>query len=290
MIEIVYRYDPKQPRQYRQPGTPAEAKSMLEQGNRAFAELLSDASVGGPVRQVIPFDPRDLGMGEEAGTGPAQKPFAAVLGCSDARVPTEMVFRQGSNSLFVVRVAGNVVGNESLGSLQYAVQHFAGSMKMVIVLAHSRCGAVTAAVDAYLKPAHYLPLAADAPLKTIVDAILVPVRGAAMSLEETHGSQVAMEAGYRDALVAAAVVLNAAWAAYALRHVVGPERESDIDVMYSIYDLDSRYLRLPLAESAPFAAEEMGLFPAPKELEEFRTLARAVCGGGQIASLLGRRP
>jgi len=224
-------------------------------------------------------------MGEEAGIGPAQKPFAAVLGCSDARVPTEMVFRQGSNSLFVVRVAGNVVGTEALGSLQYAVQHFASSMKMIVVLAHSRCGAVTAAVDAYLQPGCYIPLAADAPLKTIVDAILVPVRSAALSLEETHGSQVAGEPCYRDALIAVSVVLNAAWAAFALRHVVG---QGDIDVMFSIYDLDSRYLRLPLAESAPFAAEELGLFPAPRVPEEFRDLARGVCAGGYVGKLLGR--
>ena len=85
-------------------------------------------------------------------------------------------------------------------------------------------------------------------------------------------------------------MINAAWAAFALTHVVGPERASDIDVVFSVYDLDSRYLRLTLAESAPFAPEEMGLFPAPKEIEQFRDLGRAVCGGGYVGRLLGRRP
>jgi hypothetical protein len=122
-------YDPKQPTQERQPGTPGDARNLLEQGNRAFAELLSDLEAGGLMRQVIPFDPRDLGLGEESGIGPAQKPFAAVLGCSDARVPTEMVLRQRSNALFVARVAGNVVG----GGL------WAASVTRSAFAAHSNC-------------------------------------------------------------------------------------------------------------------------------------------------------
>ena len=288
MIEIVYRYDPNQPTQQRQPGTPGEARSLLEQGNRAFAELLSDVETGGLKRQVIPFDPRDLGLGEESGTGPAQRPFAAVLGCSDARVPTEMVLRQRSNALFVARVAGNVVGGEALGSLCYAVQHFAISLKLLLVLAHSRCGAVTAAVDAYLEPRNYLPLAAEVSLKSIVDSILVAVRSAALGLEETHGSQVARKPGYRDALVTVSVVLNAAWGAFALRHLVAPDRQGDIDVMFSVYDLDSRYLRLPLEASAPFAAGEVGLFPAPEEPEEFRNLVRSISEGRYVEKLLGQ--
>jgi carbonic anhydrase len=286
MIEIVYRYDPGQPGQRRQPDTPDEARRLLEQGNRTFAELLTGGATG-PARQVIPFDLGDIGWGEEIGMGPEQTPFAAVLGCSDARVPTEMIFRQGSNSMFVVRVAGNIVGNEVLGSIRYAVQQFTGSLKLVVVLAHFRCGAVTAAVDAYLTPRHYLPLAAEVPLKSIVDAILVAVRSAALGLEDAHGPQVTKQPGYRAALIAASVVLNAAWAAFALRHLVGPERQNEIEVMFSVYDLDSRYLRLPLAASAPFSAEEMGLFPAPKQPEEFRNLVGTVCRGAYVERLLG---
>src|SRR5262245_38706666 len=116
MIEIVYRYDPEQPKQTRQPSTPGEARRLLESGKRTFADLLSGTGGGEPVRQVIPLTPRDIGWGDQLGVAPAQAPFAAVLGCSDARVPTEMVFQQGSNSLFVVRVAGNIVGSETLAS------------------------------------------------------------------------------------------------------------------------------------------------------------------------------
>ena len=86
------------------------------------------------------------------GEMPKAAPFAVVVGCSDARVPTEMIFGQGFNDLFVIRVAGNVLGDECLGSVDYALNALSDSVKVLIVLGHSGCGAVTAAVDAYLKP------------------------------------------------------------------------------------------------------------------------------------------
>jgi carbonic anhydrase len=74
----------------------------------------------------------------------AQHPFATILGCSDSRVPPEMVFDQGPGDLFVVRVAGNVVGTETLGSLGYALEHLA--TPLFVVLGHEGCGAVQAAL------------------------------------------------------------------------------------------------------------------------------------------------
>jgi hypothetical protein len=59
------------------------------------------------IQQVIPVDPRDLGLVSGSGKAPKQRPFAAILGCSDARVPVELIFNEGPNDLFVVRVAGN---------------------------------------------------------------------------------------------------------------------------------------------------------------------------------------
>ena len=91
-----------------------------------------------------------LGCVEGENRGPKQRPFAAVLGCSDARVPIELIFNEGPNDLFVIRVAGNGLGSEVLGSLKYAVEHLGGSMKIVAVLGHSGCGAVSSAVDVYL--------------------------------------------------------------------------------------------------------------------------------------------
>jgi len=72
-----------------------------------------------------------------------QHPFAAILCCSDSRVPPEVVFDQGLGDLFIVRVAGNVINNEGLGSLEYTVDHL--GTRLILVLGHQRCGAVDAA-------------------------------------------------------------------------------------------------------------------------------------------------
>ena len=73
-----------------------------------------------------------------------QHPFAAILGCTDSRVPPEIIFDQGLGNLFTVRIAGNIVDNASLGSLEYAVQHL--GVPLIVVLGHSCCGAVQAAL------------------------------------------------------------------------------------------------------------------------------------------------
>lgn len=75
----------------------------------------------------------------------AQRPFAVVLSCSDSRVPPEVVFDQGLGDLFVVRVAGNVVDDSVLGSLEYAVEHLGA--KLILVMGHERCGAVSATLQ-----------------------------------------------------------------------------------------------------------------------------------------------
>ena len=72
-----------------------------------------------------------------------QHPFAAIVSCSDSRVPPEIVFDQGLGDLFVVRVAGNVINDEGLGSIEYAVDHL--GTRLILVLGHQRCGAVDAA-------------------------------------------------------------------------------------------------------------------------------------------------
>jgi carbonic anhydrase len=76
----------------------------------------------------------------------SQQPFATILACSDSRVPPELVFDLGFGDLFVIRVAGNIVATDVLGSLQYATRHL--HTPVVVVMGHESCGAVTAAVDA----------------------------------------------------------------------------------------------------------------------------------------------
>ncbi len=120
------------------------------------------------------------GQAEHPGTGlnrrteiaHDQRPFAVVLGCSDSRVPAELVFDQGLGDLFVVRVAGNFAGdNKALGSIEYAVLYL--GVRLVLVLGHERCGAVTAALEVATAgvdlPGH---------LYAVVDDILPAVRDA----------------------------------------------------------------------------------------------------------------
>jgi len=112
------------------PHRAGEALERLLTGNRRFA-------TGAPT-----FPNQTPARRQELVAG--QKPFAAILGCSDSRVPPEIIFDQGLGDLFVVRVAGDIVDNASLGSLEYAVEHL--GVPLILVLGHSGCGAVQAAV------------------------------------------------------------------------------------------------------------------------------------------------
>jgi carbonic anhydrase len=85
-----------------------------------------------------------------------QHPFAVILSCSDSRVPPEIVFDQGLGDLFVIRVAGNIVDNDALGSIEYAVEHL--GVKYIMVLGHERCGAVDATVKGGHAPGHIASL------------------------------------------------------------------------------------------------------------------------------------
>jgi carbonic anhydrase len=94
-----------------------------------------------------------------------QHPLATVLTCSDSRVPAEIIFDQGIGDIFVIRVAGNVAATDEIGSIEYAVDHLAAPL--VVVLGHSQCGAVTAVVDDTKLPPNIASLVA--PIKPAVD-------------------------------------------------------------------------------------------------------------------------
>src|SRR5271170_4619008 len=132
MFDIIYRFDPAQPVVRQLPADANEACRRLAEGNLEFASVLGNSPETVPAgSRVVLFDLEDIGIGT-AGGAPRQQPFAVVLGCSDARVPTELVFNRACNELFVVRVAGNLLGQEVLGSIDYAVQHFATSLKLLV--------------------------------------------------------------------------------------------------------------------------------------------------------------
>ena len=110
----------------------------------------------------------------------------------------------------MIRVAGNVLGSEVLGSLHYAVENLAKTLRLIVVLGHSGCGAVSTAVDLFLNPRDYLQLATAHSLRSILDRLLVVIQACAKKLVETFGPDVVHRHGYRMALVEAAIVANAA--------------------------------------------------------------------------------
>lgn len=88
---------------------------------------------------------KDLSLGRRIQLVKGQHPFAVIVGCSDSRVPPEIIFDQALGDLFVVRVAGNVVGKIEIGSVEYAVEHL--NVPLVVVVGHQKCGAVEATID-----------------------------------------------------------------------------------------------------------------------------------------------
>jgi carbonic anhydrase len=120
------------PRGVARPTDAAAALAQLKQGNARF--------VSGKLRHAH----QAAAWRKHLTAG--QHPFATILACSDSRVPPELVFDQGFGDLFVIRVAGNIVSLDVLGSLQYATQHL--QTPLIVVMGHESCGAVTAAVDA----------------------------------------------------------------------------------------------------------------------------------------------
>jgi carbonic anhydrase len=114
-----------------------DALGLLRDGNRRFvADRERDARVGATRRNELTD---------------RQEPFAIVLGCSDSRVPAEIVFDQGLGDLFVIRVAGNIVAPSQIGSVEFAAERF--HTRLVVVLGHSGCGAIEATLDELKRPA-----------------------------------------------------------------------------------------------------------------------------------------
>jgi len=158
-----------------------EALARLREGNRRFVEN-GAASGGRP--------------------GPAQQPFAIVLGCSDSRVPAEMIFGQGFGDLFVIRVAGNIVAPSQVGSVEFAAELF--GTRLAVVVGHTQCGAVAATLAELRQPqGHESPN-----LRAIVNRIRP-------AIEPLLGTPLAQDPA---ALAAAATRANVHASVHQLRH------------------------------------------------------------------------
>src|SRR5450432_4214009 len=166
-----------------------EALERLREGNRRFAaDALSRETLTGRTRRS------QLAAGQE--------PFAIILGCSDSRVPAELVFDQGLGDLFVIRVAGNIVAESQVGSVEFAAARF--GTRLVVVLGHTQCGAILATLEQLRQPADHQ----SRNLRSIVDRVRPSVE-ALLNTDLVHDP---------DALVREAVRANIRVSASHLRH------------------------------------------------------------------------
>jgi carbonic anhydrase len=166
-----------------------EALKRLIEGNRQFA---SDARASEAV----------LNRARRAELTRTQEPFATVLGCSDSRVPAEIVFDQGLGDLFVIRVAGNIVAPSQIGSVEFAAARF--GTPLVVVLGHSQCGAILATLEELRRPSENQ----SRNLQSIVDRVRPAIEG----LMETELAR------DQEALVRHAVRANIRASVHQLRH------------------------------------------------------------------------
>ena len=157
----------------------------------------------------------------------SQQPFAIILGCSDSRVPAEIVFDQGLGDLFVIRVAGNIVAPSLVGSVEFAADRF--GTRLVVVLGHSQCGAILATIDELMRPTENQ----SRNLRAIVDRVRPSVEGL-LETDLRHDL---------DSLVRRAVRANIRASADHLRH--GSEileqliRDEDLLVVGAEYALET---------------------------------------------------
>jgi carbonic anhydrase len=166
-----------------------EALLRLREGNARFA---SNAHGGGVYESHT----------RRAELAAGQEPFAIILGCSDSRVPAEIVFDQGLGDLFVIRVAGNIVAPSLVGSAEFAAARF--GTRLLAVLGHSQCGAIIATVDELQQPSENQ----SRNLRAIVDRVRP-------SVEKLLAADAKLE---RDALIDQAVRANIQASVSALRH------------------------------------------------------------------------
>jgi carbonic anhydrase len=155
-----------------------------------------------------------------------QKPFATILGCSDSRVPPELVFDVGLGELFIIRLAGNIIAEDVVGTLQYAIAHL--HTPLVVVMGHEECGAVTAAVDDILKKDHE---------PSHIEALL--------QLIEPGLSRLDMKQE-RSALIRAAVEANVRWSMQQLLALPEGQRaikEGRVTLVGAVYELATGKVR-----------------------------------------------
>lgn len=166
-----------------------EGLERLKEGNRRFVSGIRSSDL-----RASQMRRAELAAGQE--------PFAIILGCSDSRVPAEIVFDQGLGDLFVIRVAGNIVASSQVGSVEFAAERF--GTPLVVVLGHSKCGAILTTLEELMRPTE----CQSRNLRSIVDRIRPSVE-VLLATELRHDP---------EALVQQAVRSNVRVSANHLRH------------------------------------------------------------------------
>ena len=179
---------------------PDEALSRLKEGNERFAK--NNVTAEKPVAS------------RRTETAKGQNPFAIVVGCADSRTAPEIIFDQNIGDLFVVRVAGNLVDDYGLGSIEYAVEHLGA--RLIVVLGHERCGAVTAALQSDSAPGH-------------INSLVRDIQPAVAASKGKAGDALSNAIHENDALVAAKIRQQAQLG----------ELASQVKVVEGYYDLDT---------------------------------------------------
>ena len=183
------------------PSVPAdEALSRLKAGNERFAT--SKVSAGKPVAE------------RRAETAQGQHPFAVIIACADSRSAPEIIFDQTIGDLFVIRTAGNLVDDYALGSIEYAVDHL--GTRLIVVLGHERCGAVTAALAGDSAPGH-------------INSLVRDIQPAVAASKGKEGDTLANAIHENDAQMAAKIRKQAQLG----------ELASQVKIVEGYYDLDS---------------------------------------------------
>jgi carbonic anhydrase len=189
-----------------------EALARLKNGNRRFME------------------DKSLHLHEKASWRnqlvESQKPFATVLGCSDSRVPPELVFDVGFGDLFTIRLAGNIIAEDVIGSLQYAVAHL--KTPLVVILGHEGCGAVTATVEKILHKTKELEH-----IEALIQLIKPGLKKLDLKLDH-------------DSLLSAAVEMNVRWSMQRLSTLPEGERalrEKRVTLVGGVYELVTGRIR-----------------------------------------------
>jgi carbonic anhydrase len=189
------------------------ALDRLREGNRRFVANTRGEGVNTQLR------PAEVADGQE--------PFAIILGCSDSRVPAEIIFDQGLGDLFVIRVAGNIVAPSQIGSVEFAATTFA--TRLVVILGHSQCGAVHATLEQLQTPNENR----SCNLGLIVDFIRPSIESL---LDQGFGDDT-------DALVARAVRANVRTSSEQMRHgsqiLEDLERDEGLIIVSAEYSLET---------------------------------------------------